>query len=450
MRLVSVSVAASGFVLLAFVLLPNLSSDTPPASDAPSRFLGSWVSTDSRYNESHATMVIEPSEDESVQVIAHNFATPCVPAPTTMIGTGRLQAENELVIPAPVFTCDDGSQPDPEFLPVSLTEYSVQFRNLTFTRDPVTDILTDNFGGVWIREGAEERDPESDTPHSETEITELLNGFLESRVAGEGAQRHLNVRAEDVPLLYATSSGEPYERAEFEEVPGIESPYGEKAFRVRLFAGDTVVEQIFTTPPDGRLGLGYPGSFGTGGDIAPTTEDGLPVAEAHNLFDGEVTLHIAYPWVPSGGSLRLIPEGSAPTTDGGQRHHWLPLLVMADPSPAGTHCPTGSGPADAEALAESIQSNPDLDATAPVRLSSGEAEGLMMDLVGTGAYLHPCNGDRSGDPVLSSRDRVRLYLFGAPEGASMRILAIAFDVPESDFERAVEATAPIAVEFHAP
>ena len=109
MRLVSVSVAALGFALLGFALLPNLSSDTPPASDPPSPFLGSWVSTDSRFFESHARMMIEASEDRSVQMIAHNFATLCVPIPTTMIGTGRLQAESELVIPAPVFTCDDGS-----------------------------------------------------------------------------------------------------------------------------------------------------------------------------------------------------------------------------------------------------------------------------------------------------------------------------------------------------
>ncbi len=124
---------------------------------------------------------------------------------------------------------------------------------------------------------------------------------------------------------------------------------------------------------------------------------------------------------------------------------------MADPAPVGTDCLTGPGPADAEALAESIRSNPDLEATAPVAVGAGGAEGLMMDVVAAGAYVAPLQRrpQRRG-PVLSSGDRVRLYLFDAPEGASMRILAIAFDVPESDFERAVEATAPIAVEFHAP
>ncbi len=205
------------------------------------------MSTDSRLFESPATMLIEPSEDESVEMLAHDLATPCVPAPTTTIGTGRLQAENDLVIPSPVFTCDDGSQPDPDFLEIGLTEFSEQFQNLTFTRDTETDILTDNFGGVWMREGAEDRGPESTTPPSEAEITELLNGFLEARVAGEGAQQYLNVPEEDIPLLYATTSGAPYERAEFEPVRGIEWPYGVRAFKVRLFAGDTVVEQLFFT-----------------------------------------------------------------------------------------------------------------------------------------------------------------------------------------------------------
>ncbi len=59
---------------------PVPTSSTAPASASP--FLGSWVSTDSRYDESHATLVIEASEDGSVEVIMRdNFQTPCVPAP---------------------------------------------------------------------------------------------------------------------------------------------------------------------------------------------------------------------------------------------------------------------------------------------------------------------------------------------------------------------------------
>jgi len=312
--------------------------------------------------------------------------------------------------------------------------------------------------------------PEPTTPPSEAEVTELLNGFLEARIAGEGAQQYLNDPEGDIPLLYTTTSGAHYERAEFEPVRGIDWPYGFKAFKVRLYAGDTVVEQLFFTPhdlalypdparaADARLGLEYqPDGFGT--DIAPTTEDGQPPAMTYNFFDGEVTLHAAHPWVSfgPGGPIKLIPKGSGPTTDGAQRNDWDRLLLVADPSPPGTHCLTGPAPADAEALAENIRSDPELDATAPVTVSGGGTGALMMDLVGTGAIVHACNGDPGSDPVLSSGKhiglipgyRVRLYLFDAPEGASMRILAIAIDVPESRFERAVEGPVPV-VEFHAP
>ncbi len=226
------------------------------------------------------------------------------------------------MIPAPVFTCDDGSQPDPEFFELSLTEYAEQFQNLTFTHDTATDILTDNFGGVWRREGADSG-PERTTPPSEAELTALLSGFLEARVAGDGAQQYLSVPEEDIPLLYATTSGAPYERGEFEQVLGIEWPYGWIAFKVRLFAGDTVVEQLFFTnyhdlerfPAGGHLDLAYQGD-GFGTDIAPTIEDGQPLAKPDSFFDGEVTLKVAHPWISGGGGFLLRPRrapGRQPT-----------------------------------------------------------------------------------------------------------------------------------------
>ncbi|HEU4759613.1 MAG TPA: hypothetical protein VFT91_06480 [Dehalococcoidia bacterium] len=324
---------------------------------------------------------------------------------------------------------------------------------------------------------------EPTTPPSEAEVTELLNGFLEARVAGEGAFQYLDVPEEDIPLLYATSSGAPYERAEFERVLGIEWPYGFMAFKVRLFAGDTVVEQLVFTPTDGRRGLEYdPDGFGT--DIAPTTENGQPVAMPYDYFGGEVTLHAAHPWIMSDGFIpfgRLIPEGPGvpPTTDGGQRHDgWDQLFLIADPALGGAGCQAGPDPADAEALAESIRSNPDLGATAPVAVSVGGAEALMMDVViAAGATITVAvneQGDFCDDgllyPILdqdvgmtvyfgngvatgqATGDWMRLYLFDAPEGSPMRILAIAIVAPESRFERAVEAAAPVvdSVEFHAP
>jgi len=311
--------------------------------------------------------------------------------------------------------------------------------------------------------------------------TELLNGFLEARVAGEGAQQYLDFPEEDIPLLYATTSGAPYERAEFEPVLGIEWPYGWVAFKVRLFAGDTVVEQLFFAGPDSPLLAYQPDGFGT--DIAPTTENGQPVAMPYNFFGGEVTLHAAHPWIMSDYGLypfgRLIPEGPGvpPTTDGGGRVGWDQLVLMADPALVGTGCQTGPGPADAEALAESIRSDPGLEATAPVAVSGGGAEALMMDVkIAAGANVCANVNEETGDPdnpgVLSpvfdwsavtmagnghatghaTGDWMRLYLFDVPEGSSMRILAIAIIAPESRFERAVDAAVPIvdSVEFHVP
>jgi len=237
------------------------------------------------------------------------------------------------------------------------------------------------------------------------------------------------------------------------------------------------VEQLLFAGPDGPL-LSYErDGFAT--DIAPTTEDGQPVALPYNFFDGEVTLHAAHPWVFHGAGLNrfldLIPEGPGlrPTTDGGERIGWDHLVLMADPAPVGTACLAGPVPADAAALAESIRSDPDLEATAPLAVSVGGAKALMMDgVIAAGGSvcdtLSPWN--LGGDPGvvvvedigigtvdrmalgLSKGDRMRLYLFDLPEGSSMRVLAIAIAAPESRFERAVEAAAPVvdSVEFRAP
>jgi hypothetical protein len=477
LRLVAMSAAALGFVLLGFVLLPNLSSGPPPASAPQSPFLGTWVTTD--FDGSTPTMVIQASEDEDLEILAHDdFASVCSGAPSTMIGTGGLEGSAELVIPSPVLTCDDGSQPEA----LSGPPLEEQLQNLTFTHDPGTDTLTDNFGSVWTREDVEIPSPEPTTPPlSEAEVTELLNGFLEARIAGEAAKQYLEVPEEDIPLLYATSSGAPYERAEFEPVLGIEWPYGWMGFKVRLFAGETVVEQLFFTGRPPVLGLDYqPDGFAT--DIAPTTEDGQPVAVPYSIFDGEVTLLAAHPWVFGNIVGWLIPEGPGvgPTTDGGERRDWDHLVLMADIRQVAADCQTGPVPVDAEALAESIRSYPDLEATAPVAVNVGGTEALMMDVkmaAGAGICVTTDPGGDIDSGVLSllldldsysihvpanaasgvatgfaTGDWMRLYLFDAPEGSSMRILTIAIIAPEASFERAVEAAAPVveSVEIHAP
>lgn len=214
-----------------------------------------------------------------------------------------------------------------------------------------------------------------------------------------------------------------------------------------------------------------PDGFGT--DIAPTAEDGRAVAMPYRYFDGQVTLRAAHPWIfqDSFAGGRLIPTGAGvrPTTDGGQRHDWDALLLLADPVPAGTGCETGPSPADATALAESIRSDPDLEATAPAAVSVGRTDALMMDVAiaagasvcavanmlprgfETQAPLVMKDGTGSLELGLAAGDRMRLYLYDLPEGSSMRILGVAIVAPESRFERAVEAAAPVAaVEFHVP
>jgi hypothetical protein len=451
-RLAAIPAAAVGFLLVGFLLVPNLTSNLTPASDPRNPFQDTWVGMND--DGSIRTMTIEVLEGGTVQIEAYDDnASACS-------GTGHFEGEKVLRVATPMLICDDRTQPGFPGGP-SLEE---QLQNLTLIHDPRTDTLIGNSGSHWTREGAN-RNPEPTNVLSDTEMTELLNGFLVARVAGEGAQQYLNVPEEDIPLLYATSSGRPFERTEFEQVRGTRWPYGWTAFKVRLFAGDTVVEQLLFSPRRGRIGLEYqPHGFGT--DIAPTTEDGQPVAEAFDYFDGEVTLHAAHPWIFhdhwAGG--RLIPEGPdvRPTTDGGERNGWDTLMLMADP--LGTGCQAGTGPADAEALAEGIRSDPNLEATAPVAVRAGGGEALMMDVVvAAGASIcdfgilspvidrdstihesgyGPATGSATGDLM-------RLYLFDAPEGSTVRILAVAIIAPEASFERAVEAAALVvdSVEF---
>ncbi|MGH3135906.1 MAG: hypothetical protein ACRDPV_05370 [Gaiellaceae bacterium] len=302
----------------------------------------------------------------------------------------------------------------------------------------------------------------------------LLRGFLAARVAGKGAQKYLSVPEKAIPLLYATTSGAPYKRAEFNRVRGIEWPYGLTAFRVRLFAGGTVVEQLFFMRPDGRPRLEYQrNGFTT--DIAPTTEDGQAVAVPYDLAAGEVTLKVAHPWVSFGRSgfddlpIQLIPAGAGPTTDGGQRNDWDGLELSADPTLFGRCWQTGPRPVDARALAKSIRSQPDLRATAPVAVSTKRAKALMLDVtIAAGASVR--YRENGGNGLLSSLvdpnrggssdgkghatghasgERMRLYLFDAPKTSSIRVLAIAIVAPKSRFKSVVKAAARVvdSVEF---
>jgi hypothetical protein len=599
-------------------LLRALPSGGVPADDPRSPFLGSWVSTDD--DGSTQTMTILAPVDDAVEIEVHDdAASVCSDAPSTMVGTGRLEGSTELVIGSPVLTCDDGSQPEA----LSGPPLQDQLRDLTFVHDPEADALTDNWGTVWAREGAEDpipdpvasggmwpqtsleevrraqeradagtpaytwqvdpelvngadphgaeiferflreklgwesftpfgghmylqeggnydgvqflrcapgrsnplsseypdmpsevrgcaptlgdfrwetvwltleqlartdpsgiwvvshwellergepyslfdllypdefvkRQVEQEAPPPDPEVTATLQAFLDARVAGAAAETYVHPHdaeepsslPEEVPLMYATTGGIPYERSEIERVQGPVWPSGWSEFEVRLFAEDgTVVEQSFVVvrDGDGRLGLVY-GSQ-TGNRRISTTEDGRSVPVPYSMLDGEVTFAAAPPW----GDTTL--ERSFTVLGGvgrGSASQFTMFAVVADPRTA-IGCEAGPVAADAEALVRRIRSNPDFEATAPVAVRVGAIDAVRMDVVALGRPEAGVCMPLVLDRLWAGEDTpMRLYLLDLPEGMSARILAIGIVALDSEFERVVEAAAPVldSIEFH--
>jgi hypothetical protein len=299
-------------------------------------------------------------------------------------------------------------------------------------------------------------------PPSDAEVTALLEAFLQARVDGEGAEEYLTPAASQIPLLYATTSDAAYERSEFELVRGPVWPGGWREFKVRLFAagGSTVVEQSFLVErdEDGRLVLVY-GALDPFKEVL-TTENGGALAEPYEFLDGEVTFDAAPPWDWYVGGWGFTPTMTTLEFDDPVQRFDQLLAVVADPLPVEGGCRQGPAPADAEALARSIRSDPDLEATEPVAVGVGGIEALRMDVVAaTGAsvceegpapqVVTPNDHDWYG-VFLEHGERMRLYLLDLPEGLSARILAIAISAPEPDFEHVMEAAELIvgSFEFH--
>ena len=289
------------------------------------------------------------------------------------------------------------------------------------------------------------RQVQQEVPPLRAEATAVLRAFLQARVDGEGAEEYLHAPAEaKTPLLYATTSGASYERSEFELVRGPVWPGGWMEFKVRLFAaaGRTVVEQPFFVDrgEDGRLVLLY----GTLEDPeVPTTENGEPLAEPYSILDGEVTFGVPPPWYAffDYGTDTIALTGGTIDAD---------FAVLPDPLPVTTDCRRGPTPAGAEALARSIRSDPDLEASEPVAVTVGGIDALRMDVVaaagasvcdymGTPLVLRAAEPRGPFGPGLGVGDRMRLYLLDLPRGSSARVLAIAFVAPEASFETMLEA-----------
>jgi hypothetical protein len=287
-------------------------------------------------------------------------------------------------------------------------------------------------------------------PPSDSEVTALFVPFLQARIDGEGAEDYLD---ETVPLLYGTTTGARYESFEFEPLDGPEWPDAGSRFKVRLFAqgGATVVEQLFRVDRDapGPLDLEY--SL----DGSSTTENGQPVTElpqSHEFRDGEVTFGAVPSWDYSFAGWEFSPTMATLLLD---RAHEERLVLLIDPQPIETGCVKAPVPIDANALASSLRSDPDLEVTEPVPARIAGMEGLQMDVVSaTSGNL--CEEVGVPEVVAGSTatglergQRMRLYLIDYP-GESAQVFAIAIVAPEDRFESVLEAATPTldSVEFH--
>jgi hypothetical protein len=308
--------------------------------------------------------------------------------------------------------------------------------------------------GIWVVTSWRHPGPsfEQVTPPSEAEITQFMNDLLEARVAGQGAEDYVDLPSRDahllggLPLLYATSTGAPYERFEFQPLGAPGWPLGDTAVNVQLFAegGATVVEQSFMLNREGgRLGLDY---YDDRDGATQTTENGRAVPIIYSFLEGaEVTAAAPWPWDENWGfSWGLLLNGSLEERID---------IFGGDLLPVETGCEQGAAPADAAALARALQADPDLEVTAPEAASVAGMDALRMDVVlAPGASVCRTHGLPQ---VLTANDndwqglgldrgsRMRLYLLDVPDGSSLRLLAIAIVAPEARFEHVLEAAAPI-------
>ncbi len=307
--------------------------------------------------------------------------------------------------------------------------------------------------GIWVVSRWAPATPfaQTDPNIAEPATTARLEEFLAARIAGEGAEGFVpgssRVANDEGPLLYATTSGVPYERYEIDHVSGPWWPYAEMEFTVRLFAdgGDTVVEQPIAWRDVGGAQLTFVL------DARRTMENGQPVNVVYEFFDGELTVSASPSWEVSWTHAVAL-------TLGDQRVERIEF--MGDPLPIATGCNKGPAATGANALAEAIQSDSDFDVTTPVVVSVGGLQGLEMDITSApGASI--C--ERPDSPVvvapaeefvdglyLQQGTRMRLYLVDLPEGSRTRVMVIAIVASEARFEDVAAAAASVieSIKFH--
>ncbi|MEP7159155.1 MAG: hypothetical protein ABI797_06985 [Chloroflexota bacterium] len=314
--------------------------------------------------------------------------------------------------------------------------------------------------GIWVVSRWELTAPfaQVDPVAVEAQATERLEEFLAARIAGSGAEGLVQVNDDaDAPLLYATTSGAPYDRYEIERVDRPMWPYGKVFFSARLFAdGDaTVVEQIIVWEPGEGLWLDY----GT------TTENGQPVDLSHTSADGEVTVSAPSTWdvlwpAPDHALAQDVWFGmlwaDVPDRDGDAY-----TIGLVDPVAYDAWCAANGGtpllsvPAGAAAIAQELIADPDYETTAPVAARVGGVEAVSIDVSLAPGGPRCINGitpiSRWVHALATGPElRLRLYLVDLPEGMSVQTLAITVVAPEARFEEFIEESAPIidSIQFH--
>ena len=316
--------------------------------------------------------------------------------------------------------------------------------------------------GIWVVNRWRLTAPfaQADPAVVEAQATERVEAFIAARVAGRGAEGHVQVEPDvDVPLLYATTAGAPYERYEIERVDGPRWPDGSVTFSVRLFAdGDaTVVEQEIYREPSGGLRLHANG----------TTENGQPVIVPYTSADGEVSvsaLSTWETWLPGKGAgkgghdqaLDVWFAGlwrSENFFGSGERIEFVDPVAYDAWCAANGGSPLLAAPADAAAIAQELIADPNFETTAPAAARVGGAAAVSIDVAlapggrSCGVYMIEISRWIHG---LEPGMRLRLYLVDLPEGMSVETLAITVVAPEERFEEFIEETAPIieSIEFH--
>jgi hypothetical protein len=299
--------------------------------------------------------------------------------------------------------------------------------------------------GIWVVDQWSITAPfaQVDPAVAEAEATSQLQEFLAARVAGDGAEGRVDLvgfgTTGEVPLLYATSAGAPYERFELALVSGPEWPYAWMEFEIQLFAngGETVVSQpirwmetrLTHRPTD-------------------TTENSEPVPAAYEFFDGLMTMSAASPWgIGLGYALELNDEAREA------------IVFVSDPRAVLSSCGSAPEAVDADALASSLLTNSDLEISSPRAVTLGGANALEMDVSlapeardcgGWWPVVRPAGDSDRGAANLGRGVQMHLYLVDLPEGSSSPVMGIAVVAAEARFDVVMAAATPIidSIEFH--